>query len=176
MGEFRIGRKYAKHLYPDTPRRAAAAFARNSAVGPNVFSQALPVGGAKINWATIEAGSAPGSTDVPITPRATGIVRVIVEVVCQNASFVADIMEVQPVVDGATLPGVAVASTIDSATEQEDGLITIPLLIDLAGAGALTVGVTHNVEVLVVPLLGGASTSVLELSSIDLQELPPATG
>ena len=100
----------------------------------------------------------------------------IVEVVCRNTSGGANAMEVQLVVDGATLPGVAVASTIDGAAGPNSGFITIPLDIDLAGAGALTVGVTHTVEVLVVPLLGGTLTSVSALSSIDLQELPPATG
>ena len=39
MGEFRIGRRFAQHSYPDGPRALSAAFASNFAFGPGSDSQ-----------------------------------------------------------------------------------------------------------------------------------------
>lgn len=175
MGEFRIGRSRAQHSYPDTRGAGPAGFARNSAFGPPDGIQAISATGDKIKWSTLEVGT-PGSTEVPITPQVTGIVRVIGSVVCRNTALSsANTMTVEIFIGGVGL-GARSISTIDGATESESGFITIPVLFDFAGPSALSVGVAHKIELNVVPLQGGTSTAVVTLSSIDIQELPAATG
>jgi hypothetical protein len=171
MGEFRIGRSRAQHSYPDTRGAAPNGFARNSALGPDGGSQALPD---KIKWGILEVGTV-GGTVVPITPRVTGIIRIIGSVVCENEDINPNVMKVVVFVDGVSLVTGSV-STIDAAPEAGHGFITIPIEVDLAGVLALSTGVTHTIEVQVVPLNGGTSTSVVSLSALDIQELPVATG
>jgi len=173
---FRIGRTYARHTYPEGPKGLSAAFARNSAFGPQGGTQAIPAsGGTKIIWNAMEVGSA-GATAVPITPKVTGIVRAIVTVVAVNSTGASDDIAVQFVVDGAPVGGGATISTVPATLEGQDSAITIPLTFDFADAQAMSVGTTHTVEVLVTSVLGVSGKSVLGLSSIDLQELPAATG
>jgi len=177
MGEFRIGRKFAQHSYPEAPRGAGpSGFARNSAFGPQGLTpQALGATGDKIKWDTIESGGVSGDTAVKITPKVTGIVRALINVVVENTAGSTNNMIVEPFLDGSSI-GAATISTVDAAFEGNNGFITIPFELDFAGAQKLSVGVTHTIEVKVIPQQGGTSTGVLALSSIDLQELPAATG
>jgi hypothetical protein len=173
---FRIGRSRAQHTYPDTPRGASGAYARNSAFGPLNGTQAIPAsGGTKVRWAAMEVG-ATGGTTVPITPQVTGIVRAIVNVVAVNPTDAADDIAVQFVVDGVPVSGGATVSTLPAALESQSGAITIPLVLDFAGSQKLSVGVAHTIEVLVTSVLGVSGKSVTGLSTVDLQELPAATG
>jgi hypothetical protein len=173
MGEFRIGRTFARHSYPDTPRGASAAFARNSAFGPNSPPLSVdPVAGTLITWQSIEVGTI-GGTVVPITPKVTGIVRVIVNVVFENAGA-ADVVGVDLLVNGATTG--TTESTIDSSSEAGHAFITVPWLVDFAGGFKLPVGATYNLEVKVAQLHGSGTISVIGVTSIDIQELPAATG
>ena len=175
MGEFRIGRSRAQHSYPDTPRAGVAAFARNSAFGPQGGTQGLPAIGDKVKWTALEVGTV-GGTVVPITPHVTGIVRVIVTVECQNTNTAAgNTMAVNLLVDGASV-GVTTGSPINAAiVEGQLGIIAIPLTVVFAGANKLSVGVAHTLEVQVTPLQGGTATAVIGFTSIDVQELPTAT-
>jgi hypothetical protein len=174
MGEFRIGRTFARHSYPDTPRAGGlAALARNSAFGPDSPPLAVdPVNGTKLTWQSIEVGT-PGGTVVPITPKVTGIVRVIVNVVFENAGA-SDVIGVDLLVNGSTTG--TTESTIDASSEGGSAFITIPWVVDFAGGVKLPVGPTYNLEVKVAQLHGSGTISVLGVSSIDIQELPPATG
>jgi hypothetical protein len=176
MGEFRIGRKHAQHSYPDTPRSAVASYARNSALGPQDRVQSLPAPlGANILWLTPEIGVA--GANIPITPRVTGIVRVASVVVCQNAAFAPDAMVVELILDGVPI-GLQTGSTIDAATEAGNGLITIPYEIIFAPGGGGNAPLTlapHTIAIHVTPSLGGVGTSVLALSTVDIQELPLAS-
>lgn len=55
MGEFRIGRKHARHVYPDNSRAAALAlFARNFASGP-AENTTISGGGIQIPWNAVES-------------------------------------------------------------------------------------------------------------------------
>jgi hypothetical protein len=173
MGEFRIGRTYARHSYPDTPRGASAAFARNSAFGPNSPPLSVdPVAGTKVPWQQIEVGTA-GDTVVPFTPKVTGITRVLVNVVFENAGA-SDVVGVSVLIGGSIIG--STVSTIDASSEAGRAFITVPFQVDLAGADKLLLGPTYSFEVKVAQLHGSGTISVIVVSSIDIQELPPATG
>ena len=176
MGEFRIGRSRAQHSYPDTRGAGVAGFARNSAFGPSPQTPlAIAALGTKIPWVAPEVGTA-GSTIVPITPNVTGIVRVLADVVVENTAGVVNNMLVELFVNGVTSgPVVVSVSTIPAKIENDSGFITIPFEFDFAGANKLTLGTLYKMEIKVTPMQGGTSTKV-DYASIDIQELPAATG
>jgi len=63
MGEFRIGRKLAQHVYPDNARAAALSlFARNYATGPKV-NTTVDSDGTQIPWNMIDSTAKPFTVD-----------------------------------------------------------------------------------------------------------------
>lgn len=166
---FRVGRKSAQHSYPTSPGAAggAAAFARNFAQGPSVDTAVADGAGTQIPWAFIESGAAPG-VHVPITPQVTGRVRIVgvfaivsVDEASVNIHFTVQIDDVTH------------ATPVVSATVPASGLATVPFLVDIP---VLPVGTTSNISILATAS-DSPGLSLAELSStLDIQELPAATG
>jgi hypothetical protein len=167
MGEFRIGRKHAQHSYPDTPRGAVAAFARNYASTNQ--NQDFSTGTVDVAWQAIESGAAPG-TDVPVTPRVTGRVRIITTCVLINETLNPINVSVFSRIDGS--PVGEAAETVDAATETSNGESTITFVVD---ADALPVGAAHQVSVRCTSSSATADLT-LAVAQVDIQELPAATG
>ncbi len=184
---FRIGRKFAQHVYPE-PRRSAGAdaFARNSAIALPGSGTPIGEGGVQVAWTYIESeGSAaqPGSTfDVPITPRSTGVIRVIGTVQIENGTEENINASVQVQVNGSSIVPPVASSTVDAQFGEglTDGIETLSFVLDLIAtdpvlvAGVpLSVGVLANIELLVTATADGL---VLGTATLDIQELPAATG
>jgi hypothetical protein len=171
MGHVIGKRRYARETYPETGGAAGeAGLARNSALGPAGSPVFITGAGVQIPWSTIDVG-APG-VEVPITPQSTGIIRITAMVGVEN---VTDDVVATPVT--VQLDGLGPVAVFASATVLPDESAEIPFTIDLWGAHALPVGVTTNISLLV-KFVGAAETVQLDLnrSSIDIQELPAATG
>ena len=174
MGEFRIGRKFAQHSYPESRRDSTLAFARNSAQGPGGDAP-VPVttGGTQILWETIESGGGP-SEDVPITPLVTGRIRIIAMVAVTNTIGVPTTVKVVAQVEDVTIPGSPVPeATVDESTDAGNGFETITYVFDTT---LLPVGATKHIEILVTAGVDNAIELTLENSTLDIQELPAATG
>jgi hypothetical protein len=166
MGEFRIGRKFARHTYPESPRigNALTAFARNFATGPKVDTA---IGaGIQVPWNAVDAGTPPTTADVPITCRSTGIVIVSGVVTISNPSGA-------PILVTATVQVDGVATTSFSATTvPAGGEATIPVLAE-TDPGTTPIGATHQIEI---SIDGNGATIVGDGSSISVQEVSVATG
>lgn len=176
MGGFRIGRKHAQHTYPDTPRAAVAAFARNSAVGPAGGPQGIILSGTPVPWSGIASGAATPTPDVPITPKVTGVVRIIFTVVVENVSNTDEDVGVAVQVNGVTKN--TFSEEVPGTKSGVTGIVTISGVVDLEPpiAGTpLPVGVTSNIEIV---LTAGTDSESLQLdnATLDIQELPAATG
>jgi len=167
---FRIGRAYARHVYDE--RRgggsAASPFARNFAAGPTLTTSIAAGGGTQIPWEVIDSG-APAGVDVPITPQSTGVVRIsgVISLKNSTGSAVAAQVEVQVNDVSLTFPNA------ENATVDADGFEAIPFLAEATG---LTIGVTVNVQILVIAGGSDAISAVAESSTLDVQEVAVATG
>lgn len=173
MGEFRIGRKFAQHSYPDAPRGAAAALlARNFAFGPATTTD-IETSPTAIPWEGVDVG-APGIT-AQITPRVSGIVLISAVVAIKSLSGVQEIVTVDVSVNGFVLN----VPFFNQITVEAGGFLVVPILTEtnVATLGALLpIGVPATVSI----LLTANTDDVLQLStddsSISIQEVLPATG
>ena len=173
MGEFRIGRTFARHSYPDTPRAGGlAALARNFAQGPG-GDTATPItaAGILVPWATIESGAPPG-VSVPITPAVTGRVRISAVLTILNASGASAIVSVQAQTTAGLIAFPLVQATVDASVGEVDGFEAVPFLLDFLAP----VGVVDNIQLFVTASADGALFLTLQSSTIDVQELLLATG
>jgi len=154
------------------------------------------MGGTQIFWGVIGAGTAP-SVNVTITPRVTGLIRVSgVVTVGKAVAFPVNILvQVQLGVDGApplpSPPGgrmpvpLLETSTLDAAIATglpppipaDLGSLAIPIYIPILPV-VLAIGVTRTIQIVVSVLsAGGTGTSlILGSSTIEVQEVPAATG
>lgn len=183
MGEFRIGRSRAQHSYPETRRNTTLQFARNFAAGPgettDVASGNGITGGTQIPWAIIESVGVvfpPGVVDVPITPRITGIIQITGVVEVKSSAPAIVLVQVQLGVDGGALPagGRSSVPLLETVTVDAGGE-AIPILVDLPAI--LAIGVTRTIQIVVSDILGaGTVILALESSTLDVQEVPAATG
>ena len=177
MTEF-VGRTGSRRVYsyPETPRGGGAtAFARNSAVGPLGGTLAITQAGVLIPWGPIESVGTvpPGTTDVPITPRVTGVVRVICTILVQNLDTTQNVEAV--LLLGATFVA-AFPNTILGPGEGPDEFETITFIFDFNPTTTpLPVGVVSQLSV---KLLADVNDISLQLNEavIDIQELQAATG
>lgn len=168
---FRVGRSRAQHVYPESRGVTTLVFARNFAQGPSETT-AVTMAGVQVPWTSIESvgGSPPpGTVDVPITPRVTGRVRLLAMVAVQNTSGAAAKVSVQAQVGGVTVVGAPLGTeTVDATT----GVETVPYVFDLT----LPVGTTSDIELLVSASADGALALIPSSTTLDIQELPRATG
>ena len=170
MGEFRIGRKFAQHSYPESRRNTTLPFARNSAFGPSA-PLSLTTGGVLVPWASVEAGAPPGSTSIPITPQVTGIVRMIGMFLVQNTAVSSEIATFLVSINGGPPIPVPSQATVDAGTELTPGFETLPFVLDLP---PLPVGTTSHISVLA--RSSADNTLTVTTATFDVQELPLATG
>jgi len=175
MGEFRIGRKFASHSYPEPRRDTTVAFARNFAKGPATSTIIAAgnlvqpfTGGTLVPWDFIESG-APLGTSVPITPVTTGIMLVS-GVVCVKSTSTADaFVFVQVLLDGDLVPVPFEAV----ATIPPDGTVVIPILTEEIEAP----GPTFNWSIRLVAFNSdGVLSLFMESSTLNIEERPAATG
>lgn len=170
MGEFRIGRKYAHHFYPDTPRGAGAlSLARNFAMGPGDSTNVVTAGdgGTQIPWDFIESDAALG-VDVPITPSVTGQILFKGVVVVKNSSLSPVNVTLQVEVDGSTL-----FAPVTEVTVAANGLAAIPF--EARTGSPLPLGVIANIQVLVAASVNDAITLNVDGSTIEIEEVLLAT-
>lgn len=156
------------HGYPDTRGGGAGVtFARNFATGPataGIFVEVQP----QLPWEIIDSGASPG-VDVPITPRATGVVRIIGVVTVKNASINPVSVQVIVQIDGVNLP----FPSLETVMVDAGGTLAIPILAEQTG---LAIGVMANVEIQVSADTVDAITYAIQSSSVEVQEVPVATG
>jgi hypothetical protein len=170
---FRIGRKGAQHSYPVSRGALALPFAFNYAMNLEAqdLSDASPVEVVWDNAGTngVESDSAiPPGTIVPITPRVTGRVRVIVTVVAK--SFGGELNVGLRAATGG--PPVQVMGVVQSIAGG--AIATVSFVYDFTALSALLpVGVVTNLDLQLVVL---GSDGILHSATMDVQELPLATG
>ena len=179
MSEF-VGRtgSHRVYSYPEAPRGGSSVpFARNSAIGPQ-FDGPLPItqAGVLIPWQGIEnVGSVPpGTTDVPITPRVTGVVRVICTIAVQNVGTTQNV-EANLLVDGSLVA--SFPNTILGPGEGPDEFETITFAFDFSPATAplLPLGTSFQVSIKLLSDVDDVSLQ-LDTATLDIQELQAATG
>lgn len=206
MGEFRIGRKFASHSYPDTRAATTVPYARNFAVGPGTVTDVTV--GTPVPWGVIEAIAAWGNT----TTYALGA---LVSFTDGNTyiSLAGGNLNNQPDVS----PAFWALNSIVPITPRSTGLIRIAGVISLKSAGdaaivavqvrvngfvfpipdfeavtigsgelgvlpilvetiPLTIGVTAAIEVLVTAIGPGSVSLTAASSTLDVQEVQAATG
>jgi hypothetical protein len=170
MGEFRIGRKYAHHFYPDTPRGAGAlSLARNFAMGPGDPTDVVTAGdgGTQIPWDFIESDG-PLGVDVPITPRVTGQILFKGVVVVKNNSLSPVNVTVQVEIDDLTLFAPVLQETVTA-----NGLAAIPF--EALTFTPIPIGVLATVQVILTASVNDAITLNVDGSTIEIEEVLPAT-
>lgn len=177
---FRIGRKFARHTYPDTPRAGGlAALASNYALGPGT-DQAITTSGTPVftntNGATVAAGTLTAD-GVPITPRVTRNVLLEAVVNVRNPSEVTANVFVYAEIDGVVSTDPIAAETVAPGYEA------IPVL--LPGLTALSLGAAAHFNLVVVAssntpglllTAGSGSGTLAAQSTMALREVPLATG
>lgn len=169
-----IGRgRYATETYPETGsgRGVSAALARNSAYGPS-SSTALSGAAVAIPWTIVESTDAASpSGHVPITPTlTTGRVRVIAMIGIANTTTATQVGVAVEVNDIASVPLLSASVTVPASTLTE-----VPFLIDL-DLSSFGAGPTYEISILVSATGGGPATLSAGKCSIDISELPAATG
>jgi len=171
MGEFRIGRKFASHSYPESRAATTVPFARNFATGPTLFAAPPDVQttGTQVPWNVIESGAPPGF-DVPITPKSTGRIRITGVVAVKNSTMSPVLVTVLVQLNGANeFNPLFLSAVVDS-----EGAVAIPIVAELSAL--LAPGVQRLIEFFVFASADGAISLTVESSSIDVQEVPFATG
>lgn len=171
MGSFRIGRAYAKHVYPE--RRGGGgdpltAFARNFASGPK-GSTSVSLAGTQVPWNSVDVG--PNGVNVPITPVSTGIVRIAGVLTLANSTGAPVFVSVHIQVDSVSLP-IPLSQTV---SVPATGTVDVPFLTE-TDAGDTPVGVTSHIQVLLNAASDSAITLTQEGSTLDIQEVSEATG
>ena len=132
--------------------------------GVTTFDLSAPIDATTTGGFIVDVTS--GTVDVPITPRATGIILVSGVVTFENGSGGPLLATVQ-----VALNGVAQSVPFDLQASLADGdSITIPFMAELL---PLTVGTTYYVEIIVT---GDGLDLLGEDSALNIQEVTFATG
>lgn len=168
MGEFRIGRTFARHSYPDTRAATSVPYARNFAAGPAVDTAVATAPGTQVPWSAIEVG-APG-VDVPITPKSTGVIHVDGVISVHNTSELPVDVQVEVQIGGVQNP----VPASEKVTVAGLAFAAIPFNADIVSAQA--VGVTKQIEILLIASASPAIQVIANSSSIEVLEEPVATG
>jgi hypothetical protein len=178
MGEFlskTVG-NLRLHGYPDPPRGTGVtppAFARNFASAPATQTTVASDPGSQIVWNSMDVGTAP-STDVPITPAVTGIIRVAA-VIClkNNSGDPAVLSGVQVIVQVGNPPVDTLIPFLERASIDIGEAVVIPVLTE---TDPQPIGVPTSISILLIAGDANAIALVSQSSSIDIQEMSAATG
>ncbi|MGH3303685.1 MAG: hypothetical protein ACRDOK_18800 [Streptosporangiaceae bacterium] len=168
MGEFRIGRKFASHSYPDARRDTTQPFARNYALGPTTSTD-VTMAGTLVPWTVIESGAPPG-TDVPITPKTSGIIQADGVICIKNSSATPQNVQLLVLVNSVAITPENEAVTIAA----DPGYMAIPFIAE--DPNLRPIGTPVNVTIKLTANADGVITMALLSSSLRVQEVPPATG
>jgi hypothetical protein len=163
---FRIGRRSAQHSYPQAPRGAPSAYARNSAHGPATLT-AVTDTPTRIPWGTLEVG-APGQ-NVSITPKLTGLILVTGVVECVNNSEDTDQLTVNIGVAGILQAKPLEANFVSGG----GGETSVPIQ---AIIGPFALGTPVEVSLFVTSIADDTLSLEVNDSWITLQEVSTATG
>ena len=168
-----VGRTGALRLYSyPLPRFTGLVgpFANNFAAGPST-NTTVPIAGIFVPWATIYSGG-PGSVNVPITPKATGMIRIIGALSIKNNSASAESVSYQVVIGGTPLTYPAIPGNSIAAGGAE----VIAIVAETVIGEALALGVTVNVQILVSSSSDTDVQLVLNNSTLSVEEVPLPTG
>ena len=176
-----IGRTGANRLYsyPENVRGAAASvFARNFGYGPATDAPVAiaTTPGTEVPWGTRGVAGV-DIHDIPITPRSTGIIRILAMIDVGNVTSAEKHLLVQVLLNGSAVEPEDMQVTVPpaNAPEEHNGYVLIPILIpEVAG---LTIGTTYNVRILLTALTADALTIPLaQTTSIEVYEVAADTG
>lgn len=168
MGEFRIGRKFAQHSYPESRQNTTVPYASNFAEGPANSTTAVTTDGTQVPWQVVAAGS-PG-VDVPVTPSSTGALLFSGVISLKNIAGEDTEVRVRLQTSSVDLPIPADERIIVPA----NGRAVIPIL-SLVSA---LVGATHNFQVQVTAL-GSEDDDIFlvgQSCTLEILEVPLPTG
>jgi hypothetical protein len=168
-GKSAVGRTGALRMYkyPEPRSAGTSAFARNFATGPKTAT-ALSDTPTQVRWNAIDVGTSPG-TDVPITPRVTGVVRIIAVLSVQNASGDDADMAVKVQIDGSDLP-LPDAEVVSIRPGSSDVVV---VLVETT----LPLNTTSNVQItLATGNSDQTATLIQDSSSMEVQEVSNSTG
>jgi hypothetical protein len=176
-GKSAVGRTGALRLYkyPESRRGSAALtgpFARNFAAGP-ADNAVITIAGIDVPWGLIYSSGLAG-TNIPITPIATGRIRVSGVLNVKNNSGSNESMTLVirygasefafPFLQGQTVIG------------ANDGFEVVPFLSETLPGEAFPIGVTTNVHIFVTSTSDTALELIEANSTIEIQEVAVPTG
>lgn len=170
MSEF-VGRTGSKRVYsyPEANRfrNLSGPFANNFAYSDDT-DVAIAQAGTEVPWQFI-ASTGAGGLDVPITPKSSSRVRItgVFTVACQGEGSVDVQIRAKQDGVGINIPGA------ETVLVPNTSAIAIPFLIDVAG---LNIGQTYNYRIILFAEVDGVLTLVNQSSTLDIQEIGPATG
>lgn len=162
-----------QHSYPETPRGGGAfAFARNYARGP-INATDIGTGGTIVPWGSVTSTGNPG-VNVPITPRVTGIVRIIGVISVKSVSGVQETVQLMVTINGVQLQ----VPFFETPSIEAGGQIDVPILVetDASVGGPLPVNTTANVQIIAFASTGGVLQLVSDTCTLAVQEVSLATG
>jgi len=171
MSEF-VGRTGSRRVYsyPEARRNTTVPFARNSALGPTTdtaiaFGDGV-TGGTVIPWSVLGVGAA--GTNVPITPRTTGLITISgVFVVLNNSGAPVDVQA------QVAAPGRLPIPATEKVTVPANGYAAIPFL----AGGVGVVGTTSNVSIVLTAFTDDVDVELIAgSSSLEIQEVSLPTG
>ena len=164
MGSFRIGRKFAQHVYPEPRRSSGAAdpVARNFATAKG---GELAADDNTVSWVADVPADPVNLTQVPITPILTGVIEISGFVVIVGSAESALEAEILISVDGVEVP----ATMESEAIVPINGMLAIPYMAQVSG---LTLNTTVPVTMVINASVGGS----LEGGVMAVQEVPVSTG
>lgn len=175
MGYITNSKQRSPEAYPE-PRRGSGSsdsFVRNFASAPASQTVVADDPGSQIVWNSIFSGAA-ASADVPITPAVTGRIRVSAVIVLKNISS-------DPAVDSGVQVVVQVGNPGVDTTVPFDERVSIPIgaavaIPVLTETDPQPVGTPTSISILLVAGDADAIALVSQSSTIDIQEVPAATG
>lgn len=175
MGYITNNKRRSPEVYPD-PRRGGTTtdlFARNFASAPADQILIPEDPGAQVVWNSISSGAA-ASADVPITPAVTGIIMVRGVLVLKNTSSDPQVNSgVQVIVQVGNPPVDTLIPFLEVATINIGDAVVIPILTQ---TDPQPVGVATSISILLIAGDAGTISLVSQSSSLEIQEVPAATG
>lgn len=142
--------------------------ARNFASGPATDTAVAVGGGTQLPWSAIGVGTPP-DVDVPITPQTSGVILVTGVIVVENSSG-APVDVIVRVQVGNVSMAVPASETF---SVDANGFKALRIVAETA---ALTIGTPATIQILAIASAGGVIRFSGQSSTLDVQEVPVATG
>lgn len=176
MGYITNRKNRSPESYPERRGGGATpteAFARNFASAPADQILIPEDPGAQVVWNSISSG-APASADVPITPAVTGIIMVRGVICLKNTSSDPQVDSgVQVLVQVGNPPAVTLIPFLELVTVEIGDAVVVPILTQ---TDPQPIGVPTSISILLLAGDAGTISLVSQSSSLEIQEVPAATG